>query len=144
MDRLFIIMFFVIGGMASSFASEPIGYVKTVSGDAFVISGGKSINAVSGTSIQVGSIIKTAANGSLGLTLKDNTLMSFGPSTEFTIEDYLFAPSKGDLKLGGTIAGGTLNYVSGAIAKLKPDAVMLRTPTGTIGVRGTHFVLKVN
>lgn len=144
MDRLFIVIFFTIGGMASAFASESIGYVKTVSGDAFVISGGKSINAVSGTAIQVGSIIKTAANGSLGMTLKDNTLMSFGPSTEFTIEDYLFAPSKGSLKLGGNIVGGTLNYVSGAIAKLKPDAVTLRTPTGTIGVRGTHFVLKVN
>jgi hypothetical protein len=69
--------------------------------------------------------------------------MSFGPSTEFTIEDYLFAPTKGGLKLGGRIVGGTLNYVSGTIAKLKPDAVMLKTPTGTIGVRGTHFVLKV-
>ncbi len=146
MDRLFIIIFCGFFGMISEsvFASESIGYVKTVSGDAFVISDGKSINAVSGTSIQLGSVIKTAANGSLGMTLKDNTLLSFGPSTEFTIEDYLFAPGKGSLKLGCRIAGGTLNYVSGAIAKLKPDAVTLRTPTGTIGVRGTHFVLKVN
>ena len=34
-------------------------------------------------------------------------------------------------------------YRSGVIAKLRPDAVALKTPTGTIGVRGTHFVVKV-
>jgi len=47
------------------------------------------------------------------------------------------------LKLGATMAKGTLAYLSGAIAKIKPDAVSVKTPTGTIGVRGTHFVLKV-
>jgi hypothetical protein len=29
------------------------------------------------------------------------------------------------------------------IAKLKPDAVSVRTPMGVIGVRGTQFLVKV-
>ena len=37
-----------------------------------------------------------------------------------------------------------MNYVSGVIAKLQPDAVSVKTPTGTIGVRGTQFVVKVD
>jgi hypothetical protein len=69
--------------------------------------------------------------------------MSIGPNTELTVDEYLYAPSKGKLKLGATMAKGTLAYLSGAIAKIKPDAVTVKTPTGTIGVRGTHFVLKV-
>ena len=36
-----------------------------------------------------------------------------------------------------------MNYVSGVIAKLQPDAVTLNTPTGTIGVRGTQFLVHV-
>jgi hypothetical protein len=60
------------------------------------------------------------------------------------VEEYLFAPSQGKLKLGSKLTKGTLNYISGSIAKLKPDAVSVGTPTGTIGVRGTHFVLKVD
>jgi hypothetical protein len=36
-----------------------------------------------------------------------------------------------------------MNYVSGVIAKLQPDAVSVTTPTGTIGVRGTNFVVRV-
>jgi hypothetical protein len=38
---------------------------------------------------------------------------------------------------------GSLQMVSGVIAKLKPDAASLKTPTGTIGIRGTHFAVKV-
>ena len=34
-------------------------------------------------------------------------------------------------------------YVSGVITKLKPEAVKVKTPTGTIGVRGIKFVVKV-
>lgn len=143
MRKIHFLSAFLLGAAISATAAEPIGYVKTVTGDGFVISAGKSTKAIAGSPLQVGDTLKTSANSSLGLTLKDNTLMSFGPSTEFTIDEFLFAPSKGELKLGGKIAGGTLNYVSGAIAKLKPDAVTMRTPTGTIGIRGTHFVLKV-
>ncbi len=122
---------------------QQAGYVKTVTGEANIVSGGKTVAAQAGTPVAAGDVIKTGPSGSMGVTLKDNTVMSFGPSTSFTLEDYLFAPAKGDLKLGGKIASGTLHYVSGAIAHLKPDAVAFKTPTGIIGVRGTRFVVVV-
>ena len=50
---------------------------------------------------------------------------------------------KGELKLSTQLTRGTLNYISGVIAKLKPTAVTVKTPTGIIGVRGTQFVAKV-
>lgn len=120
-----------------------IGYVKTVKGDAVVINAGQQTRAAVGTPVVAGSKLKTGSNGSLGVTFKDNTVMSIGPNTELTVDEYLYAPSKGKLKLGASMAKGTLAYLSGAIAKIKPDAVTVKTPTGTIGVRGTHFVLKV-
>ena len=120
-----------------------IGYVKTVKGDALVINGDQQVKATVGTPIVSGSQLKTGPNASLGVTFKDNTVMSFGPDTELTVDEYLYAPNKGKLRLGATMAKGTLAYLSGAIAKIKPDAVSVKTPTGTIGVRGTHFVLKV-
>ena len=36
-----------------------------------------------------------------------------------------------------------MNYLSGAIAKLHPESVSFRTPTGTLGVRGTHVLALV-
>ena len=120
-----------------------IGYVKTVKGDASVTTAGKLVKAVLGTPIYAGSVLKTAGNASLGVTFKDNTVMSFGPDTELSVDDYLYSPNKGKLKLGASLAKGTLAYLSGAIAKIKPEAVTVKTPTGTIGVRGTHFVVRV-
>lgn len=79
----------------------------------------------------------------MGVTFKDNTLMSFGPDTEMTVDEYLYAPAEGDLKLSTRLTRGSLNYVSGVIAKLNPTAVTVKTPTGIIGVRGTQFVAKV-
>lgn len=122
---------------------EPVGYVKTVTGEAFVITAGQSVKAQPGTAVLLGSLLKTAPASTLGVTFKDNTLMSFGPDTEMSVDEYLYAPAEGDLKLSTRLTRGSLNYVSGVIAKLKPTAVTVKTPTGIIGVRGTQFVAKV-
>lgn len=124
-------------------ADPPVGFVKTVSGEASVSHQGKVVKAEVGTPVFAGSVLRTAAEASLGVTFKDETVMSFGPSTELTVTEYLYAPGQGKLKMGSKLTRGSLNYVSGVIAKLQPDAVSIETPTGTIGVRGTHFLVKV-
>lgn len=129
--------------VAAQTASAAVGYVKTVSGEAWVTTDGQRVKAVPGTGVQIGSQLKTLAQASLGVTFKDNTVMSFGPDTELTVDEYLYAPAQGQLKLGANLVKGSLNYVSGVIAKLKPEAVTVKTPTGIIGVRGTQFVAKV-
>lgn len=123
--------------------TEPIGYVKTVTGEAWVSSAGQRVRAEPGTAVMLGCQLKTHAQASLGVTFKDNTVMSFGPDTELTVDEYLYAPAQGQLKLGTSLLRGSLNYVSGVIARLKPDAVNIKTPSGIIGVRGTQFVAKV-
>jgi hypothetical protein len=126
-----------------AWAQEAIGYVKTVAGDATVVDKGTPIKAQVGTPIKMGNSLKTGPKGSMGVTFKDNTVMSFGSDTELTVDEYLYSPGKGDLKFGASMSKGSLNVVSGVIAKLRPDAVALKTPTGTIGVRGTNFAVKV-
>ena len=69
--------------------------------------------------------------------------MSFGADTVFAVDEYLYSPAQGKLKLSSKLTKGSLNYVSGVIAKLQPDAVSVSTPSGIIGVRGTQFLVKV-
>lgn len=140
----FFLCFFMAISLPAMADEGTIGYVKTVKGDAMVINNGQAVKAEVGTAVITGSKLKTGANGSMGVTFKDNTVMSFGPNTELTVDEYLYKPNQGQLKLGASMAKGTLAYLSGAIAKIKPDAVSVKTPTGTIGVRGTHFVVKVD
>ncbi len=122
---------------------EVIGYVKTITPKAFLISKQKSEPAAVGNPVYTGTTLKTDGKGSMGITLKDNTVLSFGPDTEFEVTGYIYQPAEDKLKLDMKLLKGTLHYISGVISKLKPDAVKLNTPTGIIGVRGTHFVVKV-
>jgi hypothetical protein len=124
--------------------SGAIGYVMKVSGEASVIHEGKSVPAVVGTPLLLGATLRTGPAGALGVTLRDNTVMSFGPNSELSVDEFLFAPARNELKLTAKITRGTMNFVSGVIAKLKPEAVQVQTPTGTIGVRGTQFLVKVD
>ena len=128
---------------AQDSAGNTIGYVKTVQAEASIVVAGKSTTAEPGMAVQMGQMLKTGPKGSMGVTFRDNTIMSFGPNTEVVVDEYLYAPGKGDLKLGATLSKGTLQYVSGIIAKLKPEAVTVKTPVGLIGVRGTRYVVLV-
>lgn len=121
-----------------------VGYIKSVQSQASVVAGGQTLEAQPGMPLQMGNTIRTGPSGSVGVTFKDNTTMSMGPGTELVIEEYLFSPVKGELKLAASLARGTLYYISGVIAKLKPESVSIRTPTGLIGVRGTQFLAKVD
>ena len=143
MGRYLLVFHFLLAAALPVAAQEPIGFVKTVSGDATVLDAGKPVKAAPGTPVRLGSVLRTGKAGSMGVTFKDNTVMSFGPDTEVTVDEYLYAPGKGDLKFGASMTKGSLNMVSGVIAKLKPEAAGLKTPTGTIGIRGTHFAVKV-
>lgn len=146
LHRIFAAFLLLAGlcGMAARADEAAVGYVKTVSGEATVSTGKTRVAAQPGTPVYLGSQLRTGAMGSLGVSFKDDTLMSFGPDTELTVDDYLYAPGQGKLRLASTLLRGSLNYISGVIAKLKPDAVSITTPSGTIGVRGTQFALKVD
>lgn len=138
--RLFISSSLLVG---PAWADDAVvGFVKIAEGEASLVDGQNIAPATAGMPLHVGSIIKTGNNGRLGATFKDNTVMSFGPDTEVVIDEYLFAPVDGGFKLSVNMLKGTLHYISGVIAKLKPEAVSVKTPAGIIGVRGTRFLAK--
>lgn len=144
MKRIAILFMLLIAFSASAWAQETIGFVKTVSEDAMVIDAGKYVLARVGTPVKQGSVLKTGPGGSMGITFKDNTVMSFGPDTELTVDEFLYVPTKGELKFSASIARGTLQIVSGVIARLKPGSAFLKTPAGTIGMRDAHFLVKID
>ena len=131
-------------GAATVQAEAPrVGYVKTFQADAVLIGEGITTPVAVGSPVRLGDRLRTSKTGSLGVTFQDDTIMSIGPDTELVVDEYLYDPGKDSLKIAASLLRGTLNYVSGVIAKLRPEAVSIKTPTGTIGVRGTHFAAKV-
>ena len=120
-----------------------IGFIKTVEGAASIVSAQQTVAAKPGMPLELGQTLKTGADGSLGVLLKDNTSLAVGYNTEIVLDEFIYEPVNDQLKLELNFLKGSLHYVSGIIAKLKPEAVSIKTPTGMIGVRGTQFVAKV-
>ena len=135
-------MLLLAAGAASAQGVTAIGYVKTIEGEAFVQRGDERIAAAPGTAVYRNDVLVTGAEGALGLTLKDSTRLSLGPSSELTLSRFEFEPSDNRLGFVARLTRGTLLYISGVIAKLSADAVSVETPVATIAVRGTRFLVK--
>ena len=125
------------------FAQAPAGRIKTASGAAFIVRGGKALPAVPGQSVFASDHLRTGPDGTLGVTLKDATRLSLGPASELRVERFVYAPESGGLSMVIKFVRGAAAYVSGRIAKLAPDAVRLETPTAIVGVRGTTVAVLV-
>ena len=122
---------------------QPIGSVKTVSGASYLVSAGAKSPAKVGDYVYKNDVMETGKDGALGVIFKDDTQVSIGGDTQLTLDDFVYAPQQEQYAFSSKLAKGTLFMATGAIAKLKPEAVQVTTPTGTLGVRGTRFVLSV-
>lgn len=132
----------VVAQTAAPVPAEPVGRVKTLQGSASIATQSQTVQAAVGTPVFQGSVIQTGKNSSLGLTFKDSTVLSLGADTRLTVDEYVYDPNQGQYKFDAKLGKGALNYISGAIAKSRPDAVSVKTPGAVIGVRGTNFVVK--
>ncbi len=124
-------------------ATPSVGIVKVAEGTAVVQRADQTLPARAGLALLEGDVLRTGADGHLGVILRDDTRLSLGPETEIRIDRFVFAPAQGQLALVLKMARGVAAYVSGKIAKLSPDAVRVETPVAIVGVRGTQFVAKV-
>ena len=138
-----VISVFLLFFASTASAGEFVAFVKSLEGQAIVLRDGETKAATVGMEIKVGDVVKTDRDGSAALIFSDDTIITMGPQTELAVEDYLFEPLEGRLGFVAKILRGTISYLSGQIEKLSPGTVQLKTPAATIGVRGTHVLLKV-
>jgi len=124
-------------------AAEPVGQVKTASGDAALLRDGQRLAAKPGDSVQEKDVIETGKDGAIGVTLIDNTVISAGPNSQIALEEYSFNSSSFTGSMLADMRKGTATMVSGDIARGSPDAMKVRTPTAIMGVRGTYFAVQV-
>jgi hypothetical protein len=123
---------------------EAIGGLRKVHGTGTVLRQGQVLKALDGLGIHSGDTLRTGKDGRMGIIFIDNTRISLGPDSEITIDRYIYKPQEKKFSFLTGIAQGTASYLSGLMAKLAPDAVQVQTPTATVGIRGTYFLIQVD
>jgi hypothetical protein len=118
-----------------------IGQIKTSKGQVTVERGGQALNGSVGLRLEAADTLKTGADGSVGITMRDNSLLSAGPNSILALEHFDFDATTSQGRFDARLQRGTLAVVSGRIAKQSPQAMTVRTPSAQLGVRGTDFVV---
>ncbi len=124
-------------------AAEEAGTVKTAKGTVTIERGAQKLPAAVGGKVFAADRVVTGADSSVGITLRDNTLLSAGPNSVLSLDKFSFNTTTHAGTVDATLRRGTLGVISGKIAKADSDSVRFRTPTATLGVRGTEFVIEV-
>ncbi len=129
--------------VTNALAADAAGVVKTVKGVVQIERAGSSSGAAIGSEVYGSDRIVTGAASSVGITLRDNTQLSAGANTIVELNKFAFNTTTHDGVLDATVKRGSLSVISGKLAKANPDAVRFSTPTTTLGVRGTAFIIDV-
>lgn len=121
-----------------------VGEVKVAKGSAYIERGAERIAVRTGMPVQQSDQVVTGADGTVGITFSDNSLLSIGPDSRLAIERYVFDTTTHAGQFDSTLSKGTVAVVSGKIVKQSPEAMKIRTPSSIMGVRGTEFIVKVD
>jgi hypothetical protein len=103
---------------------------------------GQTVPATLGAVVQAGDVVVTGADGSVGITFLDNSLLSAGPNSVLAIDRFAFDSTTHQGSFESSLKKGTLAVVSGKLAKQSPDAMKVKTPAAVLGVRGTEFLVR--
>jgi hypothetical protein len=124
-----------------AWAAESAGSVKTLAGSAVVTRDGAALPVAPGLRVFPGDRISASAGSYVGITLHDDTRLAIGPGSELLIREFEFNPSSYAGGLAISFLKGTARVVTGILARHNPDRVAFNTPTATIGIRGTDFIV---
>ena len=135
---LIISIIFSLSSMSLGFTSEVIGVIAAGIGD---ISNQSSEKLTTGSKIYFGDTIVTKAQSNAQILLLDETAITLGEKSELTIDEFIYDPQSKVGKIVSNIKIGTVRIITGEVSKNDPDNLKVNVPTGSIGARGTEFVV---
>jgi hypothetical protein len=137
-------MAIVSAAFANHAFAATAGRVDFVFGDAALRSSSGQERALArGAEVMDGDTLITR-NGRAQIRFTDGAFVSLQPNTEFGVREYRYE-GKADGSERGFFAlvRGAMRTVTGAIGRFNRNAYQVRTPTATVGIRGTGGLIEI-
>ncbi len=123
------------------FAATEIGFVKELSGKAFAKLPAEDRRQLrAGDKIYQSDMITTETKSSIKLQLKDDSKFELGPDAKLLASKFIYKQNIEEDSVTFKILKGAFRFVTGIIAKKKPEAMSVDTAVATIGIRGTNVI----
>lgn len=125
---------------AASAQEAGTGRVVEVSRDVRLDRGGVVERVSVGTVIAVGDVLRSGAGARAQIEFSEGTKIALGPNSVLRIDEILLRRNGTARKFAVSAVGGAFRFLSGD----SPDrAYAIRTPSATMGIRGTAFDIAV-
>jgi hypothetical protein len=140
-----VLVALVLAAVAVGVAAQDLrsGTLKTVQGTVTIGQGDTRRVALSGGGVAEAERISTGPHSAAVLLLRDGSLITVGANTQVDISRFQFDATAQTGSLTLRILVGTARLVTGLLGKMQPDNVRVQTPSSTVAVRGTDFVVEV-
>lgn len=122
--------------------AKDVAKVTGLSGSASIDRSGSRMEATLGISLKESDIITTSDSAKMQIIFKDETIISLGKNTNFSIKEYLFEETQAPVAKFAMLKGA-MRTITGKIGEVAPDKFSVEAKTATIGIRGTNFSVLV-
>jgi hypothetical protein len=122
---------------------ERAGTLKIVNGTVVAIGTQGERALKPGDPLMASERLRTGADSSASLILRDGTTLMLGPSSQIDLREFAFNQTTYQGSLLMSVLKGSMRMITGWVGKTQPEAVKITTPTSTIGVLGTDFIVEV-
>ena len=120
-----------------------VGEITAATGSGVVTRDKDEIQGAKGVGLEMQDTVATA-NGKFQLEFEDDTRVDVTEHSRMVIDEFVYDPNSGTGALSMRATLGAVRYASGQIAKNSRRNVNIRTPSATISVRGTDFMMLVD
>jgi len=128
--------------LAQSADQERIGIIKSATGSVWLNRAGGRLKASPGDPVFRADSLEVDDSSTASVTLLDGTRLSVGQASTVWLDQFSYEPHNGLLGLVVRVVRGSMLFVTGEIGKLAPENILIQTPNGTLGVRGTRFIVR--
>ena len=84
------------------------------------------------------------SNGRLGITFLDDSQVRLTEHSELIIDEFIYDPDPSKSKMALQFASGTARFITGKLATIDKENILIQTPSATIAIRGTDFTVTVD
>jgi hypothetical protein len=111
-----------------------IGVASAVTNDVQGFEGGKPRALAAGSGVFANERLRTGIASSAQLLFIDKTTVAIGPQAELTLDKFIYDPNRGAGQVVLDTVRGSFRFITGA---QNPNRYAIKTPVGTLGIRGT-------
>ena len=83
-------------------------------------------------------------DGRMAIEFQDSSVLKLTEHSQVIVTEYVYSAKKKNNKLALDLLGGTTRFLSSQLNNIPKENIKLTTPSATIGVLGTEFVVSVN